>query len=421
MTKTFRVFHPCGIVEGKSFSIIIFEFCPTEAKLYNSTISCQLNQNASNQLHFYLAGFCSEPELVLQNEGKIVFPPSYIGVYSRQKFRIQNISRVLSEYRVKVPEKYQDSLFFEPKNGTLRPNEAIYLECIFIPLKKKRFLVKVPVAVYDLEDPAQSLIGIHQPGSGNEEQLAQTSNRIKNQIEYFIEVEGSGTEGSLSVSPQVIDFGTVKVKFKEKLSAVVENISNCLFYVEFSLKPIEDTEGPIKEEDALNSFIKNCFKLDFESALIPANSKVEVGIIFSPTEKREFSLNLECLATERPIPGVTTKLQRKLISQKTTILVKGNGKYPMLKIVDIRNDTISVATLWESFHINKINQELVQDLDENEQKFIQSDSLTYEQITELLKSLKTFEWNFGYLPKKAKILPRNIIVTIKNIGETALD
>jgi hypothetical protein len=29
--------------------------------------------------------------------------------------------------------------------------------------------------------------------------------------------------------------------------------------------------------------------------------------------------------------------------------IKGRGSYPNLKIVDVRNDSVSVATLWENF------------------------------------------------------------------------
>lgn len=38
--------------------------------------------------------------------------------------------------------------------------------------------------------------------------------------------------------------------------------------------------------------------------------------------------------------------------------IKAIGSYPMLKICDVRNVEISVASLWENFQINKINNEL---------------------------------------------------------------
>ena len=31
--------------------------------------------------------------------------------------------------------------------------------------------------------------------------------------------------------------------------------------------------------------------------------------------------------------------------------IKAKGNYPLLEIIDIRNDTLSVAALWENFQI----------------------------------------------------------------------
>ena len=78
--KTFRVFPTCGIVEGKSFSIIILEFNPKAAKGFQQSLTCSLNHNLGSLMHINVFGYCSEPKISLQNEGKIYFPPSYTGV-----------------------------------------------------------------------------------------------------------------------------------------------------------------------------------------------------------------------------------------------------------------------------------------------------------------------------------------------------
>jgi hypothetical protein len=41
-----------------------------------------------------------------------------------------------------------------------------------------------------------------------------------------------------------------------------------------------------------------------------------------------------------------------------------------LKIVDVRNDSISVATLWENFSVNKINKQLAINLNDDEKKYL---------------------------------------------------
>ena len=50
--------------------------------------------------------------------------------------------------------------------------------------------------------------------------------------------------------------------------------------------------------------------------------------------------------------------------------VLADSNYPLMEIIDIRNDVLSVAALWENFQISKINQELGCELDGNEKKYL---------------------------------------------------
>ncbi len=55
---------------------------------------------------------------------------------------------------------------------------------------------------------------------------------------------------------------------------------------------------------------------------------------------------------------------------KCEMLIKAKGNYPLLEIIDIRNDTLSVAALWENFQIQKINNQLNCRLDSEEKKYL---------------------------------------------------
>ena len=50
--------------------------------------------------------------------------------------------------------------------------------------------------------------------------------------------------------------------------------------------------------------------------------------------------------------------------------VKAIGNYPLLEIIDIRNDSLSVAALWENFQITQINQALTTNLNQDEKMFL---------------------------------------------------
>lgn len=417
INKSFRVFPSCGIVQGKTFSIVIIEFNPKLAKSYNQTLACSLNHNMGSTLHISVFGYCSEPKISLQNDGKIYFPPSYTGVYSRQKLKMKNLARIPIEYVIEVPNKYQDEVYLEPKTCKLKPNEYMLLDCSFIPYKKKNYLINIPMKVFSILDPEQEIIGFHLPGSGYN-----PIPRERSEINYQFQIIGAGGDGALDIKPEEINFGIVKVNFNKKVYFVLENYSNYMFFIELNLKPLED---PNKLDSKLQNFIQKSFTLDFESGIISANSKVEIGIIFHPSEVCDLDLVLECVAKERAFKGnfskTSTANHKKLLSQKCAIRIKGKGNYPLLKIVDVRNDSVSVATLWENFSINNINKELLNDLNEDERKFLQIETLNFSEATALMKRLQAYIWNFGYLPIKSNIKPRKIVITIQNIGGTDLN
>lgn len=73
--------------------------------------------------------------------------------------------------------------------------------------------------------------------------------------------------------------------------------------------------------------------------------------MFNPIEVCEFDLVLDVIATEKnpKAPKGPNYQNRKIVSQKCKLEIKAKGSYPLLKIADVRNDSISVATLWENF------------------------------------------------------------------------
>lgn len=95
-----------------------------------------------------------------------------------------------------------------------------------------------------------------------------------------------------------IDFNIIKVNFNTKKYATLINDSNCTFYIELILKPkIKEKEKQI--DAAFNSLIERSFTLDIQNAIIAANSKLDIGIMFNPVEVCEFDLILDVIATEK--------------------------------------------------------------------------------------------------------------------------
>lgn len=49
------------------------------------------------------------------------------------------------------------------------------------------------------------------------------------------------------------------------------------------------------------------------------------------------------------------------------------GDFPLLRFTDVRNDAISTAHLWESYHLTTLNKELLNPLNDSEIEFNNSD------------------------------------------------
>lgn len=81
-------------------------FKPKEVKFYNSQLVCTLNHSPSNKLSISCSAVCSAPQLKIENQGKVYFPPAYAGLYSTQQVGIQNTSRVPVEVKINIGEKY---------------------------------------------------------------------------------------------------------------------------------------------------------------------------------------------------------------------------------------------------------------------------------------------------------------------------
>jgi hypothetical protein len=53
------------------------------------------------------------------SQDKLFFPPAFVGVQAKQKFKVKNDSRIAMEYEWRVPEKYQNEINFEPSKVLL--------------------------------------------------------------------------------------------------------------------------------------------------------------------------------------------------------------------------------------------------------------------------------------------------------------
>jgi hypothetical protein len=83
-------------------------------------------------------------------------------------------------------------------------------------------------------------VGYHNPGSGAAEQPSTIQQGKKT---FVLEVAGEGSDGSISISTEEIDFGTVKITEQKKLQVKLKNTANCAFFVELHFRNNRFEEG----------------------------------------------------------------------------------------------------------------------------------------------------------------------------------
>ena len=165
-THTFRAFPPIGMVPGKSFALICFEFSPRTQQLWSFTAQVVLNHTAANVHNIHLVGPCYEPNIFIGNEGRLFYAPTYVGVSTKQKLTVKNNARIPLEYECLVPEKYRNEVIFDPPKAVLQGNEEKAVSCAFTPLKKREYKIRVPIHVSTTYEPTKDIVGYYNPGSG---------------------------------------------------------------------------------------------------------------------------------------------------------------------------------------------------------------------------------------------------------------
>ena len=112
-----------------------------------------------------LKGYCYGPKISLP-QSKLFFPPSYVGVSTKQKFSVKNDARIPLEFEWKVPEKYSNEVKFEPAKAMLMPNQEASVFAYFTALKMKEYQINIPLFAKNLFEPIKQQIGYFAPGSG---------------------------------------------------------------------------------------------------------------------------------------------------------------------------------------------------------------------------------------------------------------
>jgi len=191
------------------------------------------------------------------------------------------------------------------------------------------------------------------------------------------------------------------------MQATVYNRSNCNIYVELKMAPKNDKQGgkskySSEELNNLQKVLFENFQFDTPRGIINAKSKKTISITFNPQLRFDFDINLVCVARQRMDKDVQAGVSQRAdynekIIEKSYITVKAKGDYPLIRFEDVRNDSVSIANLWERFTMTEMNKNLLDPLNEWEKIFNNSEN-SNQSMDELISNLTVFNWDFGKIP-----------------------
>ena len=376
--ECFAVRPRVGLIPPRSFCLLAIRFAPKEQRLYSEELVLRLN--GAHRRRVLLKGHCLSSSLEFQNGGKLYFPPSGLGVRTTLPFRVRNAGRQKCSLSLTVPEKYARELSIEPPLLRLAPYEEAEVAFSFAPLRKQRYRIKV----------AADCDGLRVPG---------------------IEVIGEGGDGELELFPPVLDFKIVTVDFVKSGKILLRNPSKTLFRVR--LEVLSEPSDP-----ALLSYLS----VNFSESVIPARSQTEILVEFRPKSICSYNVTLNLWACGESPDASILDDDRKSEHLKATCLLNLQANFPVLKIIDIRNNELSLSSLWEKFELNRVNSELSTSLSEFERKFSHDRKALFNPERSLNCDDRRFTWDFGYIHAKEKEKQRRAInMVFQNIGGTDLE
>ena len=438
----FRVHNKYGLIPANSFHLICLEFSPKDTTVYRFPLHIEFNHDVSNTKVIMLNGLCTDPVIEIEGvKNEIYFAPCYVGIKTKKSIIIKNLSPIHIKVDIKIDKMINGILEVDENNFDLDLNGIKKVEFSLIPEKNEEINAHILITAERIYDPSEENIGVYNPKN--------TKNDFDKRIfSRDINVLGLGSDGDIRIEPEKLEFGTVKVGFHKKLSFSIYNPTITNFYI----KLIPDFSGNIPLEKAINDeksersdilTKRNDIKIDFLEGMLNSLCKKDINIQFEPITRvnLNFKINIYATDTIEESKTILIKKEKSLNINNNNILdesdilknneeilehkeqlkcsldVSAKGDYPLIKIVDLRNNILSPSKLWKDFNVDKANEELQKKLTDIEMNY--SNSNTNKKISDANQTLKIINFDFGknfLLKNKSDIQNLDVFLTLKNEG-----
>ena len=329
LEKNILVKPRVGIVPSGGSQIIGLCFSAHEARVYNESLLCVLNDSPRSAIELHLAASGNVPSVI--TEKNLYFKPTCVGALSHRKMEIQNASRIPVRFAWSIPDKAQGIFSVEPQFGILRGNEKSQVTWTMIPNKLKKFETRVSCGVTSAQEAS---VGTSRAESVN-----------------TVTLLGEGTEGEIVSDPRQIDFGTVCIG--KRYTQTLTLLNQAAGVLAYDLDPVLSSGSTVALEDVPSVEISE------STGILPARAFKTVDVSILATKQGSYEFDLKCYGTagqkvaessvHAPHPLLTTRL-------------KAHAAYPTMQITDLKGRMFEKRFLWDFCGIGHINKELSSDL-----------------------------------------------------------
>ena len=438
--NVFRVHNKYGLIPSNSFHLICIEFSPKETTVYRFPLRIIFNHDSTNTKTIILNGLCTDP--VIDVEGikqEMYFAPTYVGIKTKRSVKIKNLSPINILVKIKIDQMINGLIEVEENKFEMGTNLVKNINFFMTPDKNEEVGAHVTITAERVFNPYSEKYGIFEPMINDKNNKNDFDKRIF--IKEF-NILGRGSNGNLEIQPERLEFGTVKVGFHKKMFFSIYNPTITNFYIR--LEP--DFSGNYLPEENINknnNKNRDDISFDFMEGLLNSFCKKEINVTFEPKTRSSVSFKLKVYATDNTsrskeiisrekndlndnnlnnyneynVHGNSNDILSSKEELKCTLEINAKGDYPLIKIVDVRNNIESTAKLWKDLNVDEANEELGKKLTNEEINY--ANSKTGKKIDEINNKLKIVKFDFGkhyFKRDKMNTEKFDIYLTLKNEG-----
>lgn len=412
----FRVHRKYGLIPANEFHLICLEFSPKDTTIYRFPLRIVFNHATQNMKTIILNGLCTDPVITLEGiKNEIYFPPSFLGIKTKKTIEIKNISPIKIRVNIQCEPNPNAVIEVKPNYFEMDTNAIHKIDIFMCPSQPEEIISTIKLSAERIYDPQGESTGIFNPPSQSQKQPNEFDKRT---YRKEITLLGRGSNGDLRIEPSQLEFGTVKVGFHKKTSFSIYNPTITNFYI----KIIPEVTDENKKNIDMLSF-------DFTEGLLNSFCKKDINVTFHPKTRSSMDVKVNIYACDNTyVPQKTSNSNpttnenqnieyEKHQELKCILLIKANGDYPLIKIVDLRNNKFSSSYLWKKFNVDSANEELQKQLSDEEINYI-SNAKDDKKLSDIKEKLKCVEFNFGkHIYKYSKIQNYvDVFLTLKNEG-----